>query len=159
MSCRLKKNVHSYDGGIIKFNIKTKYTFDEKVAEFKKLKSLFDEKIADKVDKKMYLQGIKGINFIENDIQTKKNFSKKDNVYADDILMEICLKINNFQDDKLNDILINIIEQMFDMLKMGRCSSGRVIRLIQIYHVINDKPTDLLKDDNLDDTIISKNNN
>jgi hypothetical protein len=42
------------------------------------------------------------------------------------------------ENDKIIDMCFNILEQMGDMMNLGRCPSGRVIRLMQIWHALND---------------------
>ena len=130
------KNVHEFDGHVKKFEIKTRYTISEKKVIFNDLiKQIYQ--VSAKIKKSVYQTGMKGLICVITDTQTDKNFS--DNMYADDILAEIGINMMKLtENDKIIDMCFNILEQMGDMLNLGRCPSGRVIRLMQIWHALSD---------------------
>lgn len=128
-------DVHEFDG---KWNFvpKQNYTRQEKIKEFEHLLELF------KIHRinNQYSVCHKGIHLISNNIQLPDNYDSKNKVYADDILMEICMKIKGLQLDSvinkneiIKDILSLIDEQVSDMYRLGQCSQGRSTRLYQIY--------------------------
>jgi hypothetical protein len=74
-----------------------------------------------------------GLNLIISDIGKDNNFENYSKVYADDVLVSILKKVDALDmNDKLN-IFKLVGEQLTDMFNFGRCPSGRVTRLIQIY--------------------------
>jgi hypothetical protein len=132
-------NVHNYDSQVKHLEIKTIYNADIKMTIFKWLLAQLNKYI-EKFPHNMYIGGCRGLALIIDDMQQPSNYSTDDTMYADDVLAEICIKIVGVitEEDKLIDIYTNIIEQMDDMYNKGRCASGRVIRLVQIYQIIND---------------------
>lgn len=130
------KNVHEFDGQVKKFNIATKYTISEKKQIFNQLiKQIYG--VHTKISPNIYKIGMNGLVCVIVDSQTPKNFS--DDMFADDILADIAIQMNKLvENDKVIDMCTNILEQMDDMMNLGRCPSGRVIRLMQIYHAVND---------------------
>lgn len=130
------KNVHEFDGQVKKFEIKTRYTISEKKDIFNNLiKQIYQS--SPKINKNIYQTGMRGLICVITDTQTAKNFS--DNMYADDILAEIGINMLKLtENDKVVDMSFNILEQMGDMMNLGRCPSGRVIRLMQVWHALSD---------------------
>lgn len=130
------KNVHEFDGHVKKFEIKTRFTISEKKIIFNDLiKQIYH--FSAKFKKIVYQTGMKGLICVITDTQTEKNLS--DNMYADDILAEIGINMMKLtENEKIIDMCFNILEQMGDMMNLGRCPSGRVIRLMQIWHALND---------------------
>lgn len=132
------KNVHQFDGQVQQFNILTKYSITEKKVLFNQLLKQICT-VAKKINQSVYKNGMRGLICVINDTQTNKNFSGDDKMYADDVLAEICIKMTLLTDnDKIIDMCFNILEQMGDMMNLGRCPSGRVIRLVQIYNALKD---------------------
>lgn len=127
----MERNVHTYDASLSNIQIKTTYTIEHKIEVFNRLLlSLiqFGEGV-----------GLDGLKLVIKDTATASNFLVKDSIYADDVLMEIALKLETVKDDETTSNICNLlIEQMSDMMTKGTCSSGRVVRLLQIYNICND---------------------
>jgi hypothetical protein len=127
-------NVHIFDGQLKDFQVvKNKFSIDDK-------KKMFNELLECLSD-----NGKKGLTLIIQDIQSKPNFDETNNMYADDILAEICDYV--IKESKINDenmlkdvktIIGNIDEQLGDMFTSGICPQGRVIRLHPVYYSILD---------------------
>ena len=74
-----------------------------------------------------------GLLLVINDSNNINNFDTYTNTYADDILINIIIKIMNKNlQDKIS-VMKLINEQMDDMFNTGRCPQGRTTRLYQIY--------------------------
>ena len=130
------KNVHEFDGQLGDYKIETIYDNNKKIYLFDELKNNIN-KYQDKINEQIFNNGINGLNLIINNIQQEQNYSSFDKLYADDILSEICIKINNIKEnDKIIDVYALLLEQMSDMLNLGTCASGRVVRLIQIINIM-----------------------
>ena len=74
---------------------------------------------------------LQGLILIVENTQGSSNFDPVNNIYADDLLVEICKKISN--SSETHDILVNIAEQLGDMYNLGQCPQGRTTRLYQLY--------------------------
>lgn len=127
------ENVHVFDGKWT-HNIKTETKLEDKCLIFnnlyQELKNLGVES-----------NSLNGLILVIENTQKSSNFDSVNNVYADDILVEICKKIfypfkSDISDDKKKDVLTNIAEQLSDMYQLGRCPQGRSTRLIQIYNFL-----------------------
>lgn len=130
-------DVHQYDGQIANHDIKTRYTLETKNDIFKTLIHIINELAQDNV--KSY--GINGVNMIMKDAQSISNYDNTNNVYADDILMEICNLISILHEDKelITTLTNTLCEQFYDLyITNGFCAVGRVCRIYQIYRVMND---------------------
>lgn len=129
-------NVHIFDGKIRNNHIiKNKFNNEQKIKMFDELYEVLQSDPAKK-----------GLNLIKN-IGCKDNYDNTNDMYADDIMAEICdyiIKESYVQDDskreeKIKDIksiIMSIDEQLSDMYNTGTCAQGRVIRLYQIYKSI-----------------------
>ena len=127
------ENVHLFDGKWT-HNIKTETSLGDKCSLFN---SLYRELKNLGVDS----GSLNGLVLVVENTQQPSNFDSVNNVYADDILSEICKKIFEPLDEKgkvnINkDILLNIAEQLSDMFSLGQCPQGRSTRLIQIYNLL-----------------------
>jgi hypothetical protein len=121
-------NTHDYDGKLLgKYQIKTSLSKEEK-------EKLFNQLIAKLKEKQMDQIGIQGLQAISNSIQTAANYDPSNNWYADDILAEICLMLEQFYNQEvINSFHDLLVSQMNEMLTGGSCSQGRCTRLIQVY--------------------------
>ena len=114
-------------------------------------------------------EGVTGLRIVITDTQLRPNYDDSNEMWADDILAEICEKLISIkmgteeQRDRGNDDPVNeeprercapvgkredwkectysiiglLLEQMSDMIRTnGTCPSGRVTRLIQVYHAV-----------------------
>lgn len=122
------RDVHTEYDSKYTHDICTKYTIQEKKDKFN---ILINEMQSLHLD-------LRGIQTVINDSQTPSNFDTINNLYADDVLIEIInvLEILSALDENnFNRISIykNIIEQMNDMITLGSCPQGRTNRLMQIY--------------------------
>ena len=119
------QNVHVYDGKW-SHNIKTITSLEDKCILFNKLhqdmKDLGDDSTS-----------IKGLILVVENAQKPSNFDPSNNIYSDDILVEICKKMVSVSAEKHHDILVNIAEQLSDMYNLGQCPQGRSTRLYQLY--------------------------
>lgn len=136
------RDVHVYDGKwdkdikLPKRNI----SINNKIELFKSLRDLIDEPTARA-----------GLDLIINSIGQHSNYDNKNDVFADDILVELCLlladtkrkeMLENKEEKKEGketsaDIINNISEQMKDMNLLGQCPQGRTTRLWQLYTSFN----------------------
>jgi hypothetical protein len=154
------RDVHAeYDNKYV-HNITTKYTLDEKKIKFElllnELKDLnevnevnenkeeksnedLEEKNSTKIPKENKINlDLRGIITVINDTQKPQNFDNINNLYADDVLIEIIntldiLSALDLENYIKNSVYLNIIEQMNDMITLGSCAQGRTNRLMQIY--------------------------
>lgn len=83
----------------------------------------------------LYVNAINGINLIIKSSQLSENFS--DNIYADDLLFLLSIKLQTKSIDVQKNILSLLIEQMYDCFTSGQCSIGRNSRLIMIINCIS----------------------
>lgn len=140
------RDVHVYDGKW-SHDIKTEVSIQEKCELFN---SLYQEikTIGNGVD---VSSALKGLVLVVENTQRPSNFDPANNIYADDILVEICkmitidklvtTKVGTSLDEsrpelseKMYDSLMNVAEQLGDMYNLGQCPQGRSTRLIQIYN-------------------------
>lgn len=130
------KNVHEFDGHW-EHNVTTRFTLQEKVIFFNWLISYaktVDENHLTRIDMISATNGLKLV--IENSQKTP-NFDPVNKIFADDILAEICKILVDSDDIELrNHVVKNVLEQMSDMYKLGRCSQGKSTRLIQLYKTL-----------------------
>lgn len=116
-------DVHQFDGKWKK-EIKSSFTPQEKINLFSILKELTDCR--------------RGLDLIIGSIQKAANYEPMSCLYADDILAEILRKSRKL-DNKSRTKFFNLLsEQINDMYNLGRCPSGRVTRLIQIYNCLDE---------------------
>jgi hypothetical protein len=78
-----------------------------------------------------------GLDLIIEGIQTASNYENLSGLYADDILVEILEKTKKLKREDRLKFFGMIDEQLTDMYNLGRCPSGRVTRLIQLYKSLN----------------------
>ncbi len=125
------------DGKMYKYGIRTRYTISEKNIFF----DCFMNAINMHADKRVKMYGIHGLKIIRMDAQRPQNYQSIDDVYADDVLAEICSLLSHEQDVEVLKTSIDIFcEQMFDMLATnGTCPSGRANRMIQIYMFLSQR--------------------
>jgi hypothetical protein len=118
------KNVHEFDGKW-KCEIKPKYTREFKKKTFSYMLAFFNNHS---------LPGHSGLTLIKKGIGKSENYDPISKAAADDILIEICMKLLDIRDvkDRL-DICRVIGEQMEDMYTTGQCPQGRTTRLYQIF--------------------------
>jgi hypothetical protein len=121
------KDVHTFDEQY-KHNIITKYN---KEIKFKKFKKLLDD-----INDFKLTESTNGLQRVINDTETNFNFDMKNNLKADDILIEIIELLENGDKDVKLTVYTNLLEQMNDMLNLGQCQQGRINRLIQIYNFL-----------------------
>lgn len=122
-------DVHIFDGKIRNNHIiKNKFTNEQKIKMFEELYEVLQSDPAKK-----------GLSLIKN-IGCKDNYDNTNDMYADDIMAEICdyiIKESYIEDEEkikdLKSIILTIDEQLSDMFLTGQCSQGKVIRLYQIY--------------------------
>ena len=119
-------DVHVFDGRW-NHDITTRTTPEQKQTMFKWLLSNMCGAECD---------AINGIRLVVDNIQLPPNYDHVNNVYADDILAEICIKLVNLSENDRVDVLKNIAEQMADMYRLGQCPQGRSTRLIQVYNFL-----------------------
>ena len=112
-------DVHTFDTKW-KVDIKTRFPIEVKT----KLFDWLNNRIPD---------GKPGLNLIVVDTQKAGNFDHVHNCWADDILSEIIYKILKFDDQRQNDIINLLAEQLNDMFNTGQCPIGRTCRLYQLY--------------------------
>lgn len=119
-------DVHTFDRKIDTSKIKSRITAEDKQKLFK---WLMEETT------KLKLRN-DGINLVIQDTHKQPNHDPVNNVYADDILAEICLYLVMKDDAEITANILKLVsEQMVDMADSGRCPQGRSIRLFQIYLV------------------------
>jgi len=134
-------NVHIFDSQYKNHLVKTLYS--------KELKTQHFRKILEKMN--LYhcnTQSINGIQLILNSIQSPANFDHSNNIYSDDLLIEICLILEEMLNNKNfkipqittelgkfkeEDFYKMLEEQMYDMFATGQCPQGRSTRLKQLY--------------------------
>ena len=121
-------DVHTFDGSL-SHNIKNRFTLEEKCVMFNWL--IVQINTISSLD----CDSITGLKLVIENTQ-HSNFDSKNNVYADDILVEICAKLIDVKENERISILKNIAEQMSDMYRLGQCPQGRTTRLIQIYNAM-----------------------
>jgi hypothetical protein len=109
-------NVHLFDNTLTNNDIKTEVTNDIKLKEFNELYNKFKTN-----------DGKRGLRLIINDIQKPANYDTTNQMYADDVLIEIYKLLDK------TDVIEYLEEQISDMYTSGQCPQGRVIRLYQIY--------------------------
>lgn len=121
-------NVHVFDGKIDinykKSLIKGRISVDDKVKLFRLLFSRVNDRA------KPYLQ------MIADNIQGHANYEVGNDLYADDILAEICLFLEKSDND---GSIFKTLEEQLAEISGGTCPSGRTTRLWQIYVAIRDE--------------------
>jgi len=124
------------DGKLFKYGITTRYSPDDKRKIILSLKDL----VAERANPEIQKFGIIGLQLIAQDAGAAPNWQGADQLFADDILVEICHLISLCNDDEVINTAVNhLSEQMSDMIRTsGTCPSGRVNRCIQVYMVLRD---------------------
>ena len=118
------RDVHTYDGQW-KANV-PKYDARVKINVLNRLKEIMISNRLPTI----------GIDLIIEDINQRGNYENYSDLFADDILVAIIEKLKNLNTEDKTKIVKLVIEQIDDMEKYGRCPSGRVTRLIQIYNAL-----------------------
>lgn len=116
-------DVHLFDGNWV-HNITTRFTREEKCILFDWILFQINELSVKSM----------GLELVIQKTQQYDNFDQKNNVYADDVLVEICSKLIKLKNEDRVDILKLLIEQMNDMYILGQCPQGRTTRLFQLYN-------------------------
>jgi hypothetical protein len=120
------KDVHEFDG---QYKIKLQYKIPDiqKINLFKWLLLTMKYKLNSNNN---------GLLVITNNIGKLENYDNITGIFADDLLVNICvLLVHKKSEDRLY-ILKLLDEQMTDMFNLGQCSQGRVTRLFQIYNLL-----------------------
>ena len=104
-------DVHSFDGRLRNIITPTKYSMVEKQTKYNILK----EKLKNQ-------NSIEMVNIIASG---NGNYQYENSLDASDLLVNILYK-------EYDEILPILEEQLSDMLNLGRCTSGRVTRLLSI---------------------------
>jgi hypothetical protein len=130
-------------------------SIDDKIKMFNSL--IDDMKVITGSDENS--SGICGLRLIISDIQKEGNNDTANNIYADDILAQISIKLDIMKMTEMTsefeirrnseknegkeitssvyeDTICDIFEQMGDMYMLGRCPQGRTTRLIQIHNYL-----------------------
>lgn len=129
--------VHSTgDGKLYTYNIQTQYDNETKKNYITKLIQL----VVEHADANIRLFGVRGLEIIRDATGTCNNWLDTDKLYADDICVEIFKMMSQITDKEvISTVVNNISEQMSDMIQTnGFCSSGRVVRLMNIYMFLRD---------------------
>lgn len=131
MNSNTFQDVHIHDGKLYKYDMDMTYTKIEKsimITNLIELIKLF-------AIKELQQYGIKGLEIIRHDCGSGVNFLQTDNLYADDIAVNIERLLNQVDDKEVMITTVNMLsEQMMDMIiTNGFCSSGRVVRLMNVY--------------------------
>jgi hypothetical protein len=124
--CKLSKPSNFYDD----FNYDKKELMTELIQHFSTFSKQNDIKI----------YGLRGLEIIKNDINSKANYVTTDNIYAEDILIGIFILLKKYITDKeiIETTYHQISEQMKHMFETnGLCPIGRS-RSIQIYQYLKD---------------------
>jgi hypothetical protein len=124
-------DVHTFDSAW-KHSIKTRFTPLEKINLFKYLYFLIN-RYQKKLDTKILATGMTGLELVVRSRIT----DPINKIAIDDILAEICVKMDKYKEPEQIDIINNILEQMNDMIiTNGTCPQGQSTRLFQIYNSI-----------------------
>lgn len=129
-------DIHKTDGKLAKYAIKTRFSINDKHQLISTLIDLIKEKSHPSIRE----FGVQGLLLIAKDAGMPPNWQGADQLFADDIVAEICSLLVRVNDAEIINTSINhIAEQMADMLRTcGTCPSGRVNRLFQIYMPLKD---------------------
>jgi hypothetical protein len=123
-----KKNVHEYDGLLNEYKTPYTFTIEEKHELYKQYFEVIKEYELENH------KGVQGVFLVIKDTCQPPNFLDTDNIYADDVLASIITETIKSTDlEQKKEVTELVLNQMSDMLKLGRCSSGRVVRLVQIW--------------------------
>jgi len=134
MSDREFINVHVFDNTVIR-KVGLKFNLNEKCELFNWL--LNNINILN-----IEPHCIEGIKLIITDTEKPPNKDINSDVYADDILAEICYLIKDVNNEDKLSIIKSVLEQMGDMFQLGRCQVGRVSRLYQLLKSIKESSVD-----------------
>lgn len=127
-----KLETHFYDGKL-EHQITTRFLPIEKKEYFKKL--------LDNLIIKSNPYAIQGLQLIIDNTGTQGNYDPTSKIYADDILMEICIILYLITNQIIIEtLMINLTEQLSDIITSGPCVQGRTQRMYNIYHLFNDLP-------------------
>jgi len=124
------------DTKLYRYGITTRFSNEDKVRIIDSLLAV----IADRASPEIRDFALRGVGIIRQDTGQAPNWQGADQIFADDVLCEICDIISSITDEGIIDTTINSIgEQMKDMIVTnGLCSSGKCNRLFQIYMVLRD---------------------
>lgn len=128
------KNVHEFDGKWDKKSrIDSKFSKSEKESMFLLLDRLLSCKISGSENPNSVARA--GLKLIRDSTGEYANYDRANEIYADDILAELCVILSKIKDDKSKtaDLIKNISEQLTDMNNLGQCPQGRTTRLWQLY--------------------------
>ena len=124
-------NTHYYDGKLVenyKMILDTSPEREAKIISFKQLK---DDLIVHS-PKQFVSRAVRVVDLIQSSIGNGPNFDRTNDVYADDILYQICQR-------RTIDLLPLLAEQLNDILASGSCPQGRCTRLFQILRLLQEK--------------------
>jgi hypothetical protein len=127
-------DVHKYDSEVRNINIPTKLSKGFKAMYFSKLRELIFEHSESQVKDK----ALQVMDILFRDMETPPNFLGS---YADDILCEIAILLEEEKDIEYIKMIINLLcEQFTDLVNTsGWCPSGRVSRILCVYVVAKDR--------------------
>ena len=137
-------DVHTFDGKLVTSDIKNHFSREYKLVLFNSLLSKF--KIVATLfgfsNAQESLGGFLGLQMVMNDVQLLSNYDATNQVYADDILAEICEILDQQEDPSIIwTTMETVLQQMADMRSLGACSQGRCTRLRQIYDFLKYLPS------------------
>jgi len=128
------QDVHQFDGKLQTLKIKPHIPESDKRKMF--------EDLTTKISQNRNIphpQSVHGLHVVISDMGSPRNYDPTNDMYADDILAEICSLLQiHFDPDIINNIIETIAIQIVDMLQLGQCAQGRVNRLLQIYRFVKE---------------------
>ena len=129
-------DIHYLDGKLFKYKLSNRYSIEEKQKIIFSLANL----IAERANNQIKNFGIKALQVIASDAGSLSNFSRADNLFAEDILVAIAELVIEVNDDEIVNTVVNhIAEQMYDLIiTNGWCPQGRVNRLHNVLVFLKD---------------------
>lgn len=116
-------NVHEYDSKLVNsFKPSKEYSLEEK----KHLILILIKQLTKE-------ESLNMVNIIYNDMLKEnngENYQEENKIDCTDVLA-------NILDKEYIELLPLIEEQLIDMFKLGKCPSGRVTRLLQVWNTLN----------------------
>jgi len=127
--------IHSYTEGKLHTKIRPRFEKAEKILLFISLKNL----IFLHADSTIKNSSLQVLDLISNDIASIPNYSHADDMYADDVLAEVCVMLPKC-DFEVFITAINILSEQFNDLVItgGYCPVGRLSRIFQIYSYLKE---------------------
>lgn len=132
------RDIHYLDGSLYTYDLQKESALSNE-GKAKIMEGLINA-VRERANPEIRTECIHALKVIQRSIGTSSNYTHADKLRAEDVFVAIADELVQVDDDEvINTVINHIAEQMSDLLRTnGWCSSGRVIRAMNIYTFIKD---------------------